>query len=144
MLKRIKEIKSKSGELHFERWSIIDTSFFKVYLHHIAERDMDLHPHSHPWHFISIILRGGYIEEWVKADGTKKKSIVHNFPSLFFRKAQDFHKITWVTNPKAEYYRSPVYTLVFAFGKRRPWGFKVGNMVVGNEEYRQLKHEGLL
>lgn len=137
MFNLIKEIKSKAGELHFQRYDVISWPWLRIYIHNIAERDKDLHPHSHPWHFVSFALKGEYIEEWQSEDGSKKKTTVHNFPHVMFRKAQDFHKIVYTSKPS-------VWTLVIAFGKKKPWGLKVGNQVIGNEEYRILKQQGQL
>lgn len=58
-----KEIKSKTGELHFRRYRLFWTPWFALYIHRIYKADEDPYPHSHPWNFISLILNGGYIEE---------------------------------------------------------------------------------
>jgi hypothetical protein len=62
-MKLIKEIKSKDGKLHFRRWSLLDTPWFKIYIHGIYGPDEDLHLHNHPWDFKSFILSGSYIEQ---------------------------------------------------------------------------------
>jgi hypothetical protein len=56
-------IPCQGGEVYLVRYRLIDTPWFGVYLHDIQEPDHDYDPHDHPWNFISVILRGGYIEK---------------------------------------------------------------------------------
>jgi hypothetical protein len=45
------------------RWLITPANgYCQVYGHHFLRSD-DPTPHDHPWHFISIVLRGRYFEE---------------------------------------------------------------------------------
>lgn len=44
----IKEIKSKTGDLHFRRWRIIETPWFSIYVHGIYKADEEAHLHDHP------------------------------------------------------------------------------------------------
>lgn len=60
----IKEIKSKLGILHFQRWRIVQTPWFSIYIHRIFREDEDQHCHSHPWSFVSFILNGSYTEKY--------------------------------------------------------------------------------
>jgi hypothetical protein len=63
IIKLVKEIRSKEGILHFQRYELFKTPWFRCYLHRIFEGDKDLHLHNHPWNFLGIILKGSYIEE---------------------------------------------------------------------------------
>ncbi len=49
---------------YLDRTVIVSTPWFGVYLHHIWREDRDDFPHDHPWPFVTMILRGGYQEEW--------------------------------------------------------------------------------
>ena len=40
-MKLIKEIKSKSGEVHFRRWEILKTRWGSIWLHAIYKADQD-------------------------------------------------------------------------------------------------------
>ena len=64
----VKEIRSKNGVLHFKRYAILETSYFSVYWHKIYEHDRDIHMHSHPWAFFGIIVKGSYVEQYVKKE----------------------------------------------------------------------------
>lgn len=43
-----------------------------LWLHRFLSADGDRHLHSHPFEFESIILNGGYTEEFIDLDGSKK------------------------------------------------------------------------
>src|SRR4051812_19276202 len=109
ILKKVKEIRSKKGELHFERWALLETSLFSVYIHRIHKEDRDIHLHSHPWNFISWVLKGSYDEESVN-------NVIKTKRFLSFSKADKkyFHKIKQINN-------GPVYTLFITYGKHQPW-----------------------
>lgn len=124
----VKEIRDRNGVLHFKRWALLWTPWFALYLHKICLPDYDEHLHSHPWNFVSLVLKGFYLES---SRGQK----IHRKPgSLLMRKASDFHQITWLGAP-------PVWTLVFVWGRRREWGYDVGGVCIDNQTYRTLKHQ---
>lgn len=132
IFKKIKEIKSKDGVVHFRRWRIISTPWFTINLHGIYKADEDLHLHNHPWNFISLVLKGWYVEELESC----KLNLRSPF-SIAMRKKERFHKIeTLITKS--------VYTLNFMWGKENKWGYEVDGKFVGHEEYRELKRNGKL
>lgn len=140
----IKEIKSQLGELHFQRYRIIETKWFNIYVHYIAKSDEDKHMHDHPWDFISIILWGGYAEilkkVWWKTTNEIEK-IEYNVKtykpiSIIHRPANDFHQITLL---------KPTFTLVFTGPRKRTWGYLTvsdwtGYKWIDNVTYRNMKH----
>lgn len=120
----VREIISQAGVLHFQRWRIFYTSWFALYIHRIYQADRDDHLHSHPWNFVSLILSGGYDEltderRWYPAG------------SFIYHKHSDFHKIIELDKPTT--------TLVFTWGKRKPWGFLVDGSIIDNDSYRAMK-----
>lgn len=125
------EIRSQTGTLHFRRWRLIETTYFRFYVHEIFESDMDLHLHSHPWHFVSFLIKGKYFEK--VSDGSYKNINRFNFN---FHKASDYHKLTLL--------EKPTVSLFLAFGKYRPWGYKTETGHIDSEEYRELKRKGKL
>jgi hypothetical protein len=140
----VKEIVSKEGVVHFRRWRLLSTPWFNIYIHNILHSDEDLHPHDHPWAFISLILWGSYLEEWRGAYEDwmyrrygKLRQDVRSIGSLITHRAKDFHKLTL---------RTPsVWSLVFTFGKRRPsWGYQTPQGWIDFQAYRELKNEGKL
>jgi hypothetical protein len=143
---KVKEIRSKEGELHFQRFALIETSRFSIYIHKIFKADQDLHLHSHPWNFKSIILRGSYIEESLAVDekgktrsefNTKKPftaSSMTKFGEKDYFVNKCFHKIKCIL-------KGPVYSLFFAYGKKERWNYFVNGYIWDFEYYRQFKNE---
>ncbi len=124
---KVKTIQSKSGDVHFERWAIFETSWLSLYIHKIHKEDKDLHLHSHPWNFISIILRGSYLEE------TPGKLNVKKFLTISKMRKGNFHKIRSIIS-------GPVYSLFLTYGKKEPWYYLVGVNKIESEEYRRIKN----
>ena len=122
----VKEIKSKTGVLHFRRWRILELPKFRVYLHNITESDLDEDEHTHPWNFASFILKGGY---WEASLGRKK---LYKPGSVVKRSFIEPHKITLI---------KPTWTLVIAWGRRQEWGYMTKQGWVDHITYRKLKNE---
>jgi hypothetical protein len=122
------EIRSKEGVLHFRRWRVLETKYFRFYVHQIFESDKDAHLHNHPWNFLSFVLKGGYFEELSKGHF----KLVRRF-GFNWHKAADYHKITL--------YEKPTISLFFTFGEYRPWGYEtLEEGHIDSEEYRQRKN----
>ncbi len=135
----IREIVSKKGEVHFQRYRILQTSLFSIYIHHILKSDEDKHPHNHPFSFLSIILKGGYVERlWNLKNNKYEMDYTASLAgSYIYRNTKQFHHITLV---------DPTWTLVFV-GKRTndKWGYLLNNQsILDNESYRILKNTGKL
>jgi hypothetical protein len=126
-MKLIKEIKSKSGKLHFRRWQILKTRWFSIWIHCIYAPDEDKHLHNHPWDFKSMVIKGSYLEE------TENGNIFQKFGKFNSRNGDDFHKILKLNTEK-------VYSLFFVTPPKREWGYKVDGKFIQHEEYRKLKH----
>ena len=141
LFKKVKEIKSSSGELHFLRFAIFECSFFAIYIHRIYRADKDPFCHTHPWNFFGVVLKGGYIERMQFPDNNsgwwnlckenfldKKKS----FLSIGYGGRKYLHKILKVSP-------SPVTTLFCTFGRKQPWHFYIDNQFVESSEYIKNK-----
>lgn len=94
-----------------------------IRIHHILRRDLDLHPHDHPWDARSIILRNGYIEE--NKDG---KSTFRRKGDTFPIKFEQYHRITEVPE-------QGVWTMFFTWKYQGMWGFLVNGVKVPWREY---------
>lgn len=129
-LQKVKEIRSKTGELHFQRYAIIETEWFALYVHRIHKEDQDKHLHSHPWNFLSMVLYGGYHE--LREDGRYKPK---KPGTISWMSRNGFHKIAHID-------RGPVTTLFFTFGPHQPWYYLVNGAEVESVEYRNLKNSG--
>lgn len=125
LFKNVKQIKSKSGDLHFNRLAIIETFIFAIYIHTIYREDKDPFWHSHPWNFLSIILNGEYVEEFKKAGHISSK-IKKRF-SLGFGKRNYYHRIIKLVKRTT--------TLFFTFGRKKPWYFMTNYGRVESQEY---------
>lgn len=144
---KVKEIRSKTGELHFQRWAVFETSLVSLYIHKILKEDKDLHQHNHPWNFVSIILKGCYLVSELFAEDYSHLYLRHkSFGSVTKMTYDDFHKIVKIE-------KGPVWSLLLAYGKRKSWGYLVnggivesgslvngGSRIVDSAEYRKQKN----
>jgi hypothetical protein len=122
--KKKKIIHRDDGGHYMYRWNLFECKWFSIKLHKIMLSDYDC-LHDHPWPFISIILKGGYIEHrqimrdngmpglYRRLDKKIIKRIYHP-GNILYRPANSIHKL--------EIYQ-PAWTLVFTFKKQREWGF---------------------
>ena len=111
------------GSLYMGRYSLFETRWLSARVHHLVSADYDRHMHDHPWSFVSLLLRGSYIERrpvnvdpfW-NEDGTEPSWFsVRNAGSLAFRRATDRHLISNVM---------PDTWSLFVYGPvRQWWGF---------------------
>lgn len=145
IFQQVKKIESKSGELHFTRYAIIELSWFAIYIHRIYKADKDLHLHSHPWNFATIVLDGSYEEEYLSHESnggviiSEKKTRIKHCGSFAFGTRRYFHKIKSIVH-------GPITTLFLTLGNKQPWYYSLGlgDKRIDSEEYRRLKHEGKL
>lgn len=95
------------------RWTLLRVgSLFAIYLHKFVGNDWSLDCHDHPKRFVSIGLRGGYIEFTPNA-----KPRVWNAPWVRTFPAEHIHRLVGPTPEK------PCWTLVIVGRAVRPWGF---------------------
>jgi hypothetical protein len=125
ILRTVKKIISRSGDLHFTRFAILEIpNFLGVYIHKIYKPDKDGALHSHPWNFLGIVLKGSYAEETVRGFSIKK------FGTISFGTRHFFHKIQHVFETTT--------TLFLVFGRHEPW-FYINP--TESSEFRKEKHK---
>jgi hypothetical protein len=133
----IKEIISQEGVLHFQRYRLLSTPWFNLYLHHILCSDKDNHFHDHPWKFFSLILKGCYEELFTCAPWY---DVIHyrkyRTGQVAMHSAEEAHSITLLT--------PAVWTLVLTTGRERVWGYQIKDGWMDFKTYRQLKRAGQL
>lgn len=95
--------------LYMRRWRIGPRRWFGLRLHHIVRSDRDSELHDHPFSFVSIILRGGYLEH--RADGS---ATWYGPGSIIYRSAETPHRLEL---------SRPTWTLVIRGPLRRTCGF---------------------
>lgn len=126
--KIIKEIKSKTGELHFRRFAIFHIfNFCSLFVHFIYKEDKDKYLHNHPWNYVGLVLKGSYTEETEL--GTRQAKL----GTVSFGNRKFFHKILKIND-------GPVVTLFFVYGKYIDWGYKSENGFVESKDYRKSKN----
>lgn len=131
----VKEIKSKAGVVHFQRYRLLNTPWLKIYVHKICQSDQDRHMHDHPWNFVSLLLSGSYREySAVSPRWQDVKERVIAAGRMVRHHHTDAHRIRLLT--------PHVWSLVFAYGKTRPWGYQTERGWMEHEEYRQWKNAG--
>ncbi len=121
-----REITKDNGQLYMVRWYIFKCESFNLMLHKILISDHE-YCHDHPWNFISLILKGGYVEtvekevlgkSWSVDDCDENKTvrtskIIHP-GQIIFRKAEHRHKLD---------IHQTCWSLVLRFKVKRKWGF---------------------
>jgi len=132
------------------RLIIFRCSLFGIMLHWFVGSD-DECLHSHPWPFVTFILKGGYWE-WIPADdqtmyrirhedqltdmapdGTPLTGTWYSWGSVLFRPADWVHRVEYDPDNKA-------VTLVFHGRKCREWGFETKQGWKHHTEYSYSKH----
>lgn len=92
------------------RWTVLKTNWWKVYLHHFVGDDWSRDLHDHPKRFVSIGLRGSYVEQTPAGFKTWRAPWLRTFP------ATHIHRIT--VGPSKS-----CWSLVIVFRSVRQWGF---------------------
>ncbi len=113
------------GDPYLLRWWVIPRNrVLNVYLHCILRSDDDRALHDHPWPFVSIILRNGYVEhrfddpDW-RSDPQRRvrtRMTHHGERAVVFRLPRTPHRLQILPDSWA-------MTLVITGPVIRPWGF---------------------
>jgi len=129
---KILRITDSDGEPYLTRVVLFRCSRLKVYLHKIHQSDHDRALHDHPWPFISILLKGSYLED---THPEPKPGVF----STGLRLRQRIRFINCRLRPDAphrlELDRGKVYTIVFGGRKVREWGFWKDNQWIHHATY---------
>lgn len=100
-------IKRQDGTEYLKRLTVIRCFLGSIMVHNILQTDNGC-LHDHPWSFLSIILKGGYVEH------TKTGARLYGPGSILYRPAKFSHRL--------EIFQ-PCKTIVITGPKRRTWGF---------------------
>lgn len=105
------------GNPMMERWRLLQTPRFGVYVHFIHREDLDPVPHDHPWQFWSLVLRGGYTEYLYPDARVSGDNVLHGYGRWSFHRfpQRSAHRIVSV--------QRKTITLVVVGRKTRTWGF---------------------
>jgi hypothetical protein len=106
-------ITGPDGSLYLTRWTLRLGPLGAVRLHRFYRPDLDQDQHDHPWPFVSVVLRGWYVEEL----GGCREHRTRGAGSFAYRPAAIPHRV--IAMPEAG-----CWTLLWTGRDRgRDWGF---------------------
>lgn len=112
---------------YLTRWRIVETPLFGVLLHKIHLPDADRSLHDHPWNFLSVILRGGYTEEYRPSLGSIVRERTWRPGSIHMMRRGEFHRIKTLFEP--------CWTLMLVGRNHVDWGFERAGTRVHAKSY---------
>jgi len=98
------------------RYVLFRCAAFGVYLHHFMRSDYDRALHDHPWPFVALILKGGYIEEHDQTITGLKRAYPRQPGEVLLRPAEWRHRIVLPDGRTS-------WSLVIVGRRQRRWGF---------------------
>lgn len=105
------------AEIYLTRWRLIQTPWFGIYLHRMDGPDSRATLHDHPWNFRSIILHGGYVEQFAAEPMLDRiETRFHRAGTVNRLRTRNAHFI-------AKLLRVPTWTLMFVGRRTRTWGY---------------------
>lgn len=110
---------------YLRRWWLIPRNpVFNVYLHHFLRDDDARALHDHPWHWVSFLLRGGYIEHTIAAGGIHQRTVRHP-GSLRLSGPGRAHRIELLEFDSfaGARFKASCWTLFITGPRLRGWGF---------------------
>lgn len=104
----------KAGN-YLTRWRVVQTPWAFLYLHRFDGPDPRPTLHDHPWNFVSVVFRGGYVERRLDTMTMQvNESRVVRFLNVM--RTHDAHAITRLL-------RTPSWSLVLGGRRVRTWGY---------------------
>lgn len=108
----MEEINGERCPTYMYRWELLRIGrFFGIYLHHFVGNDWTRDLHDHPKRFISVGLKGRYIEETPQGQRIYRAPWIRTFP------ATHIHRLRLVTPAE------DCWTAVIVLRPVRQWGF---------------------
>jgi hypothetical protein len=104
---------------YIKRW-VFNFHFFSIRIHHWLHSDDARHFHDHPWWYLTLVLKGGYVDS--SPDGLD----ILKMGSIRFRKATHKHSVLIF---------DPSWTILLTGPKKRVWGFWVGEKFKRRNKY---------
>jgi hypothetical protein len=106
-----------------------------IRVHHILRSDDDRAFHDHPWAYVTVILKGGYVEVTPEFDGqgqvVGEQRTWRGPGSILRRKANTWHRLEVAEGES-------VWTLFSTGRKTNGWGFLVDNEKIPYRKYLGL------
>lgn len=114
-MKRFDLLNYDDDGFYLRRLRIIQTPFFGLYLHRFEGPDPRPTLHDHPYPFLSIILRGGYVERRLNTHShdVDEQHVVRRFNRM---RPTDAHAIISLL-------RNPTWSILLVGRRVREWGY---------------------
>lgn len=109
------------GAYLYRWWLIPRNRVFNIYLHHFLRDDDDRALHDHPWHWLSFLLHGSYIEHTIAAGGIHRRQL-REPGSIKVSGPRRAHRIELLTDAPFEGKRD-CWTIFITGPRLRRWGF---------------------
>lgn len=123
LLNKIFQLEEISGDgicpTYLYRWTLFRAGDYAIYLHKFVGDDWSRDMHDHPKKFISIGLKGWYVEHKPWTIGISGAEVLRVWEAPWIRSFPPTH-IHRITGPTPE---KPCWTLVIVGRAVRPWGF---------------------
>lgn len=122
----IMDRKTTNPEVYLVRYIVFKCRYFGIYVHKFLKNDY-AELHSHPWAFVTWLVKGGYKEDVLKnVDGRLLPVTQYNKPgSILYRKAEHTHRVQLEKELTLDQLDEAVTTLVIVGPKQKEWGFYV-------------------
>jgi hypothetical protein len=113
------------------KWTLISTPLFNMFFHQFSGPDWTRDPHDHPTDFVSIGLKGSYVETVYQKGGERLYDREWRAPWIRKFPATHLHRTTSV-GPKG------AYTICLTSPWRQHWGFFIDGHMVSWRDYVKL------
>ncbi|WP_448205458.1 hypothetical protein [Azospirillum sp. sgz302134] len=74
-MNKVKTFYGADGTPYLTRRELVRLGPYRLYLHHFHRADQDPEYHDHPWAFVTLIVKGGYVEEVLTFAGVKRRTM---------------------------------------------------------------------
>jgi hypothetical protein len=98
------------------RYILFRCAAFGVYLHHFTRSDHDRALHDHPWPFVAIVLKGGYLEIHNQHEAGHEVIETHKPGAVLIRPAEWRHRVVLPAGRTS-------WSLTIVGRRKRRWGF---------------------
>lgn len=106
---------------YITRWRIVATPLGGLYLHRLHRPDRERHLHDHPWPFVSLVLAGGYTEDYsLPPLGLLDRDLA---PERRRWSRGSVHRMTLRDRHRITHVEPGTVTLLLVGRKSREWGF---------------------
>jgi len=114
-----KMVVKEGDDIYLYRRTVLKTPILSFCIHWIYRSDGDRCLHDHPWSFLSIVLRGEYIEYRRKKHTVNTVPSTRGFLSIAYRRSKSLHRVVL-----PQHQIKPVITFVIMGRSKRDWGFE--------------------